>query len=246
MNDPQDPISRLREANPVRAEDAPAPDSAHARALYERIVSTPVPNGAPYRRPFVRRTLKVLVPIVAIAVAAAGYGVYRSVSQPLDVACYREMSIAGDVVGVAATGGDPVALCRALWRAGGSFNPDGRLSAPALTACVHEGTLAVLPHRPGVDPCTALGLAHPEGGGLSADDQRLVRVTEALAARFLADCVPEGSALAAAHTELRAQGLEGWTVTVTQPFTADRPCASAAYDPGSKTILLVPTPKASA
>jgi hypothetical protein len=96
-----------------------------------------------------------------------------------------------------------------------------------------------------VDPCDALGLAHPEGNGISTDDQRLVRVRDALAARFLPDCVAEGSALAAAHAELRAEGLESWRVTVAQPFTADRPCASAAYDPGSKTILLVPTPKIS-
>jgi hypothetical protein len=242
MNDPQDPMSRLRAANPVRAEDAPAADSPQARALYERIVSTPVSERAPYRRPFLRRNLKVLVPIVAIAVAAAGYGVYRSVSQPLDIACYGQMSIAGDVVGVAATGGDPVALCRALWRSGGSFNPDGGRPAPALTACVREGTLVVLPHPPGMDPCAALGLAHPERGGLSADQERLLRVEEALAVRFLSPhCVPEASALAAAQAELRAEGLEGWRVTVAQPFAADRPCASAAYDPDSKTILLVPT-----
>src|SRR5438552_2278376 len=96
MTAPRDPLSRLRDADPMRSQEAPSPDSPHARALLERIVASP-PEPQAARGRNARRALLVLVPAIIVALGAAGYGFYQIVTEPLVIACYGQMNGSGNV-----------------------------------------------------------------------------------------------------------------------------------------------------
>ena len=241
MTEEPDPLTRLREANPLPAERAPSAGSPHAKALLERIVATPPAPPERRKSRISRRSTLILVPAVILALGAAGYGLYRAVAtDPLVVACYRLMSGVADVHAAAASEGDPVAMCRALWLPGGEFNPGGRLPIPPLAACVKNGAVAVYPHPRDVDPCEALGLPHPSQTTSTGEARALLRVERDLAVALTSSCVPQNRALALANAELDKWGLERWRVVVQQPFTTALPCASAAYDPPTRTVILSP------
>jgi hypothetical protein len=238
----RDPVDRLRDANPVPLDEAPAPRSPKARALYERIVAAPT-SPDPRTRPS-RRRLWILVPAVVLALGAATYGLFRAVDQPSVLACYRQASLGADRAVLPATGGDPVAACRALWKPGGEFNPQGNASAPPLTACVlTSGGLGVFPSRTGTDTCAALGLRHPEkNNGEGTDAQAIQGFQESVATRFLTSCLDRQAATSFALRELQRWGLRGWRVVVGASFTAARPCASASLDAPHRTLTLIPVP----
>jgi hypothetical protein len=168
-----DALHRLRRANPVPAEEAPAADSPQARATFERIVATAPESPVRQRRVWWRRTW-ILLPGVAL-VAAAGYGLFREVTQPLVTVCYSAPNLLASRAEV--QGGDrPVAACEALWRPGGRFNTQGH-PVPALEACVlASGGVGVFPQAPGTDVCSALSLAHiTTGPRHGTQDQALLR-----------------------------------------------------------------------
>jgi hypothetical protein len=188
-----------------------------------------------------RRSMLILVPAVILALGAAGYGLYKAVAtEPLVVACYRQMSAVTDAHAATASERDPVATCRTLWLPGAEFNRDGRLPVPPLAACVKSGTIAVYPHPRDVDPCEALGLPHPAQTTLSGEARALLRVQEDLADAFTSSCVPQGRAIVLANAELRRWGLERWRVVVQQPFTTALPCAGAGYEAPTRTVVLSP------
>lgn len=241
MSEDENAMRRLRAANPVPPERAPRADSPKARALLERIVATPVTPVERPRRRVPRRVKLVLVPVVIVALAAAGYGIYRVVaSDPLVVACYRQMAAVSDVHAADASERDAVATCRELWEPGGEFNRDGSLPVPPLTACVKEGTVAVYPHPTGIDPCEALGLRHAAQTTLEGEARALSHVRDDLAEVFTASCVPQDRAVAVARAELRRWGLDRWRVLVPTPFSASLPCGGAAYDAASRTLIISP------
>jgi hypothetical protein len=241
MTEEPDPLSRLRGANPLPAERASSAGSPHAKALLERIVATPPEQPEPRKRRISRRSMLILVPAVILALGAAGYGLYKAVAtDPLVVACYRQMSTVTDVSAAAASERDPVTTCRTLWLPGGEFNRDGHLPVPPLAACVKNGAIAVYPHPRAVDPCEALGLPHPAQTTLSDETRAVLRVEEDLAVAFTDSCVGQDRAVALANAELRKWGLERWHVIVQRPFTTSLPCAGAGYDPPSRTVILSP------
>jgi hypothetical protein len=245
VSERKDPVDRLRAANPVPKGSEPTADSPVAQALFHRIVSEPaVAERAPKRR-FLFRAW-ILVPIAVVGLAAAGYGIYRAVRQPLVVACYQGPSLSTTREGVAASTTDALANCMGLWRPGGRFNARGTQPVPDLTACVlDDGTVGVFPQPAGTDTCSLLGLAPARPGAGGSDQQAVVDLQNAVADRFIASCVDRPEAIAFLRSQLQHFHLEGWRVDASVPFTSGRPCASAAYDLAARTIDLVPIPRPS-
>jgi hypothetical protein len=240
----RDALDRLREANPVSLEKAPASDSPQARALFERIVDT---------RPDVdrtkwwagRRRLWVLIPVAAL-IGAASYGFFRDTSEPLVVACYQQPRLDARRA-VLPAANDAMGECRALWQPGAAFNPVGATPMPRLTECVLDsGAKAVLPQPPGSDTCGELGLARPRNGGhRQSESQAIVNLQDVVTVRFLDACVDRPEAIALIRTELRSHGLAGWRVLTPLPFTKREPCASVSFDVPGRTVRLIPVADAS-
>jgi hypothetical protein len=232
---------RLRDANPVAPEDAPSVDSPQARALAERIMATdPTPMRETKRRIPRSTTLKILVPVVALALGAASYSLSRAVSEPLTIACYRQMSVGADVRGLPAPAGDPVAACRALWQPGNEFNPVDRVAAPPLMACLRNGGIAVFPHPPSVNACSELGLPEPEDATLGSEAQKAGAVRDTVASFLMANCLSEAGSLTYVQQQLQAVGLGNWQVVPTGTFTPNEPCAGPSFDFTHRTVHLAP------
>jgi hypothetical protein len=158
------------------------------------------------------------------------------------IGCYDRADLDGSVTVVSSTATDPVAACAALWRSGVVSETT---DVPELTACVlHTGAIAVMPGPVGI--CEGLGIA-----SLSAEGRRRLiqagALNAALAARFgdatgataRTRCVGETEAKRIVAAELRARGLQDWSVEVRAPFDADRRCAFAEVVPADKTVELI-------
>jgi hypothetical protein len=242
MSESSETRRRLRAANPVLPEDAPPPDSFQAEALFERIIATE-PNVTGRRRRVWWQRTWVLVPAAVLA-AAAGYGVFHKVSQPLVVACYATPTLTGSRAVVTSEDLGPIAACDPFWRAGGEFNTTGDAGLPPLFACVlHTGAVGVFPGTEGSDTCSALGLA-PAGasGKEQGENEDIVEVQTALSERFISRCVGREEAVSMAERELADHGLVDWHVAAGRPFSEQEPCASLAVDIPGRTISLVPVP----
>jgi hypothetical protein len=240
----RDALDRLREANPVSLEKAPASDSPHARALFERIVD-PRPDVDRTKWWAGRRRLWVLIPVAAL-IGAASYGFFREPSEPLVVACYQQPSLDARRAVLPATN-DAVGACHALWEPGAEFNPAGTTAVPPLTVCVLDtGARAVLPQPPGSDTCGELGLARPrDGGHRQSENQAIVNLQNLVTVRFLDACVDRTEAIAFIRTELKSQGLASWRVLTPIPFTKREPCASVSFDVLGRTVRLIPVANSS-
>jgi hypothetical protein len=238
------PLARLRRANPVPDADVPFADSPTARALMERIVRTEptVPEAVSARRWKPRRAFLVLVPIAILALAAAGFSIYRSAGEPLVIACHATMARHGSTV-MAPGPGDPVQACTSLWRPGGELNPRDELSLPLLEACILNGADHVFPHPERVDACDTLGLRHAAAPNRHEANEAAAaaRVEDALAKEFLANCDTRDRGMAIARDALQGEGLTDWIVKLgDRPFTASEPCASQSIDVAARTVLIVP------
>jgi hypothetical protein len=53
--------------------------------------------------------------------------------------------------------------------------------------------------------------------------------------------MPAANAVNFVKETLTAHALSGWRVSVRGEFNGDRPCASAAYEPYKKLVILVPS-----
>lgn len=236
-------MARLRKANRVSADAAPSPNDPQARALMERIIATPPempPERDRWRWVRSRRGLTILVPVLVVALAAGGYGIYRAVSEPLVIACYQGPSLGADVAALPATGADPASRCRTLWKPGGLFNPGGQTPVPPLMVCLQHGAFAVVPHQLGSDICKALRLPRPENTALNAEQLAAIRVKDSLELAYGPHCVSRPQAVTTARGALDHEGLRDWAVVVTSPFTSARPCASLAVDVEGRAVLIVP------
>ena len=197
-----------------------------------------------------RRLVLSLVPAVAILLTAAtgftAYTLLRTEPTHLEsIGCYDRASIGGNVTVVSPDGRGPVAQCRDLWEQGVVGEP-----MPAeLAACVlSSGPVGVFPSA-GDHTCERMGLADLSAEG-EAESRRFVRMRDAIYARLgspasgssrrSGPCVGEERARAIVVEELARHGYEGWSVkTAGQEFTAERPCAEASFDGGTKTAFLL-------
>lgn len=155
MIDTNDPLERLRAANPVPlAEVALLPPDP---VLFDRITSAlPGPVADRPRRRRARRLVPVLL-VTSLLGGAVAYGLLRGdVASPETVACFErgDLTASVEVPSVGAAG--PVEACASLWRRGAL---GGGTEVPPLVACVlPTGVAGVFPVTPGTDVCTALNL----------------------------------------------------------------------------------------
>lgn len=240
MKNEGDPLETLRRINPVDPSTLPEPArSREALDVMERILRGDV--GSPERRRFrwlrtlgqARRRPAYLVPIVAVAVLAAGtlaWALARGPTQHLNVGCYAAIALDARTAVVSATEASPVETCREVWLDAFGKPP------PPLQACVlPSGAVGVFP-SPGGDSCERLSLVP----GPSKPAPPVVELQNTLVDTFLARCVSESDARRIVLAELRRLRLEDWRVVTSGRFGSTRPCASLAFDEERSHVLLVP------
>lgn len=234
------PEDRLREANPVSAEDLPTGTSPQARATFERIVrSEPARRQVGWRNR--RRLVLVLVPILVAAALGAGYVWLRPAAQPLVLICYARPSLGAERAVVPANERNDLGACAPLWRDHGQFSEESHGTVPPLVACVvPNGAVGVFPNVAGEDPCSALGLPHEAENRQSGENAAIVRVQDAVVRLLVGNCVGEAAAIRITRSQLDRNGLKDWRVEASAPFTAAHSCASLAVDAPHHTIELVP------
>jgi hypothetical protein len=222
-----------------------------AQRTLERILSRPLPDaiaaglGVPLRRrrrPSRRRVIVAAsaAAVVALVAAAAAWIVTKSPSDPVRVACYSSASLKADAALLRTEPSDgPVAACAEVWRSGAFRSVSS--TTPALAACVlSSGAVGVFPGDASV--CDQLGLPRvaTDSGGLTTVGVALIdKLVAALAAP---NCVDVAAAADLVREQLDQAGLAGWTLITPATVASDKPCASIAFDPSSKTITLVPVP----
>lgn len=257
MIDQNDPLERLRAANPVPAQVStlPSPDPV----LFHRIASGMAEQQ--YARARRRRRARRLVPVLVVSSllgATTAYALRRTVpAKPQSVACYEAPDLESRTEVVPVDRDGPVDACAELWRRG-VLGVGGE--RPPLVECVLEsGVAGVFPARPGVDACRHLADAprpsDPATAG--ATDPRPVpvpppdgRVNE----RFLAfrdvvlpqfldrGCIDARAGVAIVRRELDAAGLGDWVVVPGDGFSPERPCATLLFRPEAREVVLVPAP----
>ena len=170
-----DPLDRLRAADPLRDRAVPSPTSDDAVAMRDRILagSTHAP-ASPDRGSTTRRWVVGGAVLAAGAAAAAAVAVRTSpVADPTNVGCYAGPSVTASTVVISADGDNPVAQCRELWRSG-DMDLDGPSpdEIPALVACALETGIGVFPAGSCDDVETSGGAtatADAPSGGATSD-----------------------------------------------------------------------------
>ena len=179
--------------------------------------------------------------MAATALLSMGFAmqILRSdVSQPLTIGCYASTDLDAATAVVGADGRSPTAVCKAIWERG-DLGPG---TVPPLAECMLDtGAVGVFPG--GQHICADLDLA-PLDAASNPQGNDAVILKAALVDRFLASgCLERQTATNAVREEFRAQGLVGWKVVNATGFSTDRPCASLAFEPATKRVLLVPVPR---
>jgi hypothetical protein len=182
-----------------------------------------------------------LVPLAAAA-AAGAWALTHGATKQLTVGCYASANLGGRTLIVGATGGSPIAACKALWRKG-DFGSSG---SPRLQACVlPSGAVGVFP-SPNDRACERLKLTPVTTGAPPVPRRRgsVVALKDVLTKRFLASpCIDKEKAISTIRAEIRKQRLDDWGVTVTTRFSAERPCASLGFDEEQRVVRIVPVPR---
>lgn len=198
-----------------------------------------------------RRRVFLLVPAVAVLLAASGFTTYALTREPTQlesIGCFAQSDLNSNTAIVNADGRDPVAICADVWRTGGFV---GTPTPHRLTACVLEsGAIGVFP-RSGPDTCGRLGLA-PLPASYAEEVKRFAALREAVVAELGAPatgssqgspkCIGEQTARKAVRRALDTHGYRDWGIEVAAAtaFSAERPCAEAAFDGGRKVVTLMP------
>jgi hypothetical protein len=196
-----------------------------------------------------RRIVLAFAAAALVLVAATGFTTYSLLREPthlMSIGCYETASESANVAIVDTDGRSPVEICAELWK-GGTM---GALMPRALAACVlGTGAIGVFPgSREGT--CTGLGLADVDAATL-AELERFSTLRRAILAELgepatgsspgSSKCLGEQPARAVTRRELDAHGYGEWTIDVAgDGFTAERPCAEAAFDHGQKVVTLIP------
>ncbi|MDQ6726810.1 MAG: hypothetical protein M3066_11685 [Actinomycetota bacterium] len=251
----RDPLVLLRAANPVRnAEIAGLASSEAAVDLLHRIILEPVPGQTSGLRR--RRRLVPMLAALSLCGGAVAYAVVnRPVSKPQYASCFATADVHAVAQVVIPGGRRPAAACADLWVRGAFGDP----ATPVLAECVLDsGTVGVFPVVAGADPCAALKLSpvpgptpNPDPGPSGTAPSPAANADDAFGAfekaaldRFLASpCVGPAEGRAVVREELDRGGLKDWTVQDSAPFTADRPCATLAFNSPGHQVLLVPAPR---
>lgn len=235
----RDPLERFREADPARRTDPARPSDPAAQTIFQRI-TTSDDRSTTSRSRRRRRWIPLLVGAVFL-MGAASYILFRPVTEPLTVGCYRAAAIDADRVVLPATSdASATDICSSAWAPGGEFAADSAGGVPPLEACVLDtGTLGVFPSTGTGNVCEQLGLADPDPGSTD-DNQAVVELQDALIPQFLDTCLDLTQATAVVESELASRNLDQWQLATNQPFSAERPCASLAIDPVTMTIELIP------
>jgi hypothetical protein len=196
-----------------------------------------------------RRIVLAFAAAALVLVAATGFTTYSLLREPthlMSIGCYETASESANVAIVDTDGRSPVEICAELWKGGTMGAPMPR----ALAACVlGTGAIGVFPgSREGT--CTGLGLADVDAATL-AELERFSTLRRAILAELgepatgsspgSSKCLGEQPARAVTRRELDAHGYGEWTIDVAgDGFTAERPCAEAAFDHGQKVVTLIP------
>ena len=254
MIDTNDPLARLRAANPVPASQVALlePDRALFRQIVAGAVAAPL-RAAPRRRRPARRLVPALV-VASLLGGAVGYAVLRDeVTKPVSVACFERADLAA-ATSVARVGDDgPLAACADVWRRG-EFGPVAEV--PPLAECtLASGVVGVFPVSIGVDTCANLDLPPtpsttsppapaPDPPAPADFNARVLAFRDATVPQFQnAACVNPQEAADIVRRELQRAGLAGWTV-VAEGFTPERPCATLGIQAEGRRVILVPgTPR---
>lgn len=222
---PDDPIELLRRLNPVSAEPYTDADEVALQAILDA-----PPDELRDRRRIRHLTVGGIV-LAGVVATAAWVALHEApVTNPLQIACHAtaERGVHRYVV---ADPGDPVAACAALW-ATGVF---GDVAVPELTACTNEsGTAAVFPGGP--DVCARLGFAGVAPTEVAPDDVYLLAAR--LRTEFGPRCVPRDEAVRIVEALFDELGLDAWTIELTAPFHAGRPCTASGVDPARRTVSI--------
>lgn len=150
---------------------------------------------------------------------------------------------------------DPVDVCVGAW-SGGDLGDSG--PPDDLQTCVNEnGVAAVLPGPS--DACARVGLAQftrigdssaTGGSGQVEGAVAPAPVTIADADRRLNEiynevtCTSEHDAVVGVVEVMEDLGYRGWSSKIAGAFSVNEPCATAALDPTTNTILVVPVARA--
>jgi hypothetical protein len=197
-----------------------------------------------------RRLALVLVPAIIALLAATAFTTYALTSEPThleSIGCFESANLRANTSVVDADGRDPAVICAELWQQG----VVGDAPAPQqLAACVLEsGAIGVFPSS-GAGTCAQLGLATLPPS-YAAEGKRFAELRDAIvsqlgepasgSSRGSPKCVDEASARALIRRELDARSHRDWRIEVAgDGFTAERPCAEAAFDGKRKIVILVP------
>ena len=182
------------------------------------------------------------VGVVVASALSVGFTVHAlttDVTEPTGIACYASRDLGAGTAVVGADGRSPVAVCEEAWQRGDI----GSGPVPSLAACVlPSGTVGVFPGGRGT--CATLDLVPLDEGAYLAGSAGVIALRTSLVDRFLTSgCLDRSSATRVVEEELGDHGLAGWKIVNPTGFTADRPCASLAFEPAARTVLLVPMPR---
>lgn len=259
MINTNDPLERLRAANPVPPDLSTVPGADPA--LFNRIVSAEtVVARKPAAAPTPRRARRLVPALLATSLlgGAVAYAILKNdVTKPHQVACYETAALEARTELVRVDERGPLEACADLWRRG-VLGRGGEV--PTLAECVlGSGVAAVFPARPGDDVCRRLrsGTVPPTGPQPTtqppAENQadvnaRFLAFRDAVLPQFLeTPCMDPRTGAAIVRRELAAAGLADWTVRGGEGLAGDgfspaRPCATLDVQPERREIVLVPTP----
>jgi len=235
---PDDRISQFIRDLPDVWEEGQTPASTkQIDTLVTSIVHSDRMRGATWstRR---RRLGAVSLAVVGTIGAATGVAAWIRSAQPSrpneGVACHATAAIDGDVILVDLSN-DPVASCRAAWKAGAVPGAPASGPVPNLVACVGPaGAAEVFPGDD--DICGQLGL--PAFEGPNAANQQVIKLNKRIIAEVNAQpCATTAVAKDRVQRILDEEGLHDWTLAL-RPGWENATCAKAAVDSPSRTVML--------
>lgn len=239
MFDEVDLLRRL--APPARDPHTDVARTAEAQLRREFTAARGILSCVTIRR---RGLIAAVVPLALLTTGAAALVTSRPAASA-GIACYDGPSSRANTTVLDNDGEDPVATCARAW-------VDGRLGvahdpSPPLVACLRGGSAVSV--FPSSDPelCRRLGL-QPSVAGPDPEAARFAAFRDALVDRLaIAGCVGSHTAAELIRQQLAAHQLTDWDIKIGggvagEGFSAERPCASLAFDSTSHTVTLVPAP----
>lgn len=219
----------LRDLDPARDHDIPAPDSVRWHRIRSRALR---------RRSRNHRVLVGAAAALLVTGATAGAMVlWSGEPEVASVTCYADADLDSDRAAGDLRLGLGTDACTHLWQTG----PFGDGRPPPLVACLLDQRVGVFPGPE--ETCERLGLPVAVGGdsvlATMADLEEALRSAMPLDA-----CIEPEVGLASATQALIDLGLDDtdWIARQTQPTTPERPCASFSIDQEQRLVAIIPVP----